>query len=95
MSFITAVLKKREEVAATSIERPIVDLKGAMIAAALLCAFFIGARTYQQFFHRTAGIDAFSDEFQLYWVSVLYIAGMAELLGFLGFDCLSLENARP
>ncbi|HUI22643.1 MAG TPA: methane monooxygenase/ammonia monooxygenase subunit C [Methylocella sp.] len=83
MSFITAVLKRREEAAATSLERPIVDLKGAMIATAVLCAFFIGVRTYEQFFHRTAGIDAFSDEFQLYWVSVLYIASMAELICFL------------
>jgi len=30
------------------------------------------------------GIDAFSNEFQLYWVSVLYIAVMAELICFLG-----------
>jgi methane/ammonia monooxygenase subunit C len=83
MSFITAVLKRKEEAAATSVERPIVDLKGAMIATAALCAFFIGVRTYEQFFHRTGGIDAFSDEFQLYWVSITYIAGIAELICFL------------
>ena len=38
---------------------------------------------YEQFFHWTAGIDAFSNEFQLYWVALLYIATMAELIVFL------------
>jgi methane/ammonia monooxygenase subunit C len=80
MSFIIEKLKGRVAVAAA--ERPLVDLKLTLIGTAVLCALFIGVRTYQQFFHRTAGIDAFSDEFQLYWVSVLYIAAIAEVLSF-------------
>jgi methane/ammonia monooxygenase subunit C len=86
MSFITGVFQKREveAVAPASVERPIVNLKDTMIAMAALCAFFIGVRIYEQFFYKTAGIDAFSDEFQLYWVSVLYIMSMTEVICFLG-----------
>jgi methane/ammonia monooxygenase subunit C len=80
MSFV--IDKLRGQAAGTASERPLVDLKFTWIATALLCAFFIGARTYEQFFHRTAGEDAFSAEFQLYWLSVLYIAEIAELLCF-------------
>ena len=80
MTFIIEKQKGRAGVVAA--ERPLVDLKFACIATAVLCAFFIGVRTYEQFFHRTAGIDAFSDEFQLYWLSVLEIAEIAEVLCF-------------
>ena len=80
MSFI--IEKLRGQVAAVGAERPLADLKFAWIATAVLCAFFIGVRTYEQFFHRTAGIDAFSEEFQLYWLSVLYIEEVAEVLCF-------------
>jgi Ammonia monooxygenase/methane monooxygenase, subunit C len=65
-----------------SAARPLVDLKFAWIATAVLCAFFIGVRTYEQYFNRMAGIDAFSGEFQLYWLSVLEIAEIAEFLCF-------------
>lgn len=84
MSYITSFLPGRTEAAVASPERPVADLKKTMIAAAAMCAFYVGARIYQQFFHRTAGIDAFSDEFQLYWVTVLYIASVAEVICFLG-----------
>lgn len=80
MTFIIEKLKGRA--AAAAVERPLVDLKFACIATTVLCALFIGVRTYEQFFHRTAGIDAFSDEFQLYWLSVLEIAEIAEVLCF-------------
>ena len=83
MSFLTNIMQERTAANTASAERPLVDLKLTCIAAATICAFFIGVRIYEQFFHRTAGIDAFSDEFQLYWVTVLYIASMAELICFL------------
>lgn len=83
MSYITAFFPRKTDVAATAGERPLVDLNKTLIAVAALCAFYIGARIYQQFFHRTGGIDAFSDEFQLYWVSVLSTASVIELICFL------------
>ena len=84
MTFNLDKIQGRDQaVTATVPERPLMDLKPVLIATALLCAFFIGLRSYEQYFSQTAGIDAFSTEFQLYWVSFLYIATTAELLAFL------------
>ena len=72
-----------QAVAGTASERPLIDLKPAWIATAIICAFFVIVRSYEQYFEKTAGVDAFSTEFQLYWVSLMYIATTAEVLVFL------------
>jgi methane/ammonia monooxygenase subunit C len=79
---MTFIVTEKPATSGASADRPLVDLRFAWIATAVVCAFFIGVRTYEQFFHRTAGEDAFSAEFQLYWLSVLYIADIAEALCF-------------
>jgi methane/ammonia monooxygenase subunit C len=84
MTFIIEKIRGAVTTAATTTaERPLIDLKRTWIATAVLCAFYVGLRVYEQYFHWTAGIDAFSNEFQLYWVSLLYVATMAELIFFL------------
>lgn len=83
MSLITDIFQARPVTAATSAERPLVNLKPAMISIAAICAFFVCVRVYQHFFYRTAGVDAYSGEFQLYWETILYIAPVAELLSLL------------
>jgi methane/ammonia monooxygenase subunit C len=82
MSFITNIIRTRASAAEASAERPLMNLSPMLIATGLICAFYVGVRIYQQFFHRTAGIDSYSGEFELYWVSILYIATIAEVLCF-------------
>ena len=95
MTFIIEKIRGAVTTAATTTaERPLIDLKRTWIATAVLCAFYVGLRVYEQYFHWTAGIDAFSNEFQLYWVSLLYVATMAELIFFLCLVALFIEDAR-
>lgn len=83
MSFITNIIRTRAGAAEASAERPLMNMRPALIATGLICAFYVGVRIYQQFFHRTAGVDSYSGEFELYWMSILYIATIAEALCFL------------
>lgn len=83
MSFIANIMQTRAGTTEASAEQPLMNLRPVLIATGLICAFFVGVRIYQQFFHRTAGIDAYSGEFELYWVSILDIATVAEVLCFL------------
>jgi methane/ammonia monooxygenase subunit C len=48
-----------------------------------MCAFFIGARLYEQKFGWQFGADSYSPEFQFYWMTIIYIFGTAELVAFL------------
>ncbi|HXW72709.1 MAG TPA: methane monooxygenase/ammonia monooxygenase subunit C [Methylocella sp.] len=84
MSFLSNIMRSRAEAVAVSAERPLVDLKPALITAAVMCVFFVGLRGYEQAFGWPTGADAFSGAYQLYWMTVLYIAVAAELLVFLG-----------
>lgn len=83
MSFLTNIMPERTEAATASAERPLVDLKFTCIAVATMCAFFVGVRSYEQMFGVKAGMDSYSGEFQTYWMSVLYIFGLLELISFL------------
>jgi len=72
MTFITEKIRGAVSTAAVA-ERPLVDLKWTWIATAAICAFFIGAREYEQMFGWKAGMDSYSGEFQTYWMPILYI----------------------
>ena len=83
MTFITEKIRGAVSTAAVA-ERPLVDLKWTWIATAAICAFFIGAREYEQMFGWKAGMDSYSGEFQTYWMPILYIFTTLELIAFLG-----------
>lgn len=68
--------------AAASQDRPIVDLKPLWIATLAICAFYVGVRIYEQAFGWIAGMDAYSREFQIHWMTILYIAGALEVASF-------------
>ena len=83
MTFITEKIRGAVTTAAVA-ERPLMDLNWTWIATAAICAFFVGAREYEQMFGWKAGMDSYSGEFQTYWMPVLYIFATLELIAFLG-----------
>jgi len=54
MTFITEKIRGAVTTAAVA-ERPLMDLKWTWIATAAICAFFVGAREYEQMFGWKAG----------------------------------------
>jgi methane/ammonia monooxygenase subunit C len=83
MTFIIDRIQGQAATTAASADRPLVNLKSTCIAAALMCAFFILVRGYEQMFGLKAGMDSYSDEFQMYWMPALYILGPLEIISFL------------
>nr|WP_084143982.1 methane monooxygenase/ammonia monooxygenase subunit C [Methylocapsa acidiphila] len=75
---------QRPTTAIVSVDRPIADLRPLWIAGAVICAFYVGVRLYEQAFGWYAGLDSFSPEFQKYWTRVLYILAPTALVAFLG-----------
>ncbi len=83
MTLITDTAQ-RPAAAIVSVDRPVADLRPLWIAGVAICAFYVGVRIYEQAFGWYAGLDAFSPEFQKYWITVLYILEPIELVSFLG-----------
>lgn len=74
MSFITGFMPGRTTTATASDDRPIADLRPMWGGIIALCVLFVGARIYEQAFGWNSGMDSNSREFQLGWMTVLYIA---------------------
>jgi hypothetical protein len=55
MTFIIDRIQGQATTTAASPDRPLMDLKSTCIAAALMCAFFILVRSYEQMFGLKAG----------------------------------------
>ncbi len=69
--------------AALGAER-ILDIKPLLIGVGALMAFVAILRLYEQIFAWSDGLDSFSPEYQLYWMSVLQFAILASCLGAVG-----------
>jgi methane/ammonia monooxygenase subunit C len=74
MSFITGIMPGRATAATASDQRPIADLRPMWGSIIALCVLFVGARIYEQAFGWNSGMDSNSREFQLGWMTILYIA---------------------
>lgn len=66
--------------AAVGAER-ILDMKPLLIGVCALTIFVAILRLYEQIFAWSAGLDSFSPEYQLYWMSLLQFAILASCLG--------------
>lgn len=62
----------------------IMDLKPLLIGVGALMAFVAMLRLYEQIFAWSDGLDSFSPEYQLYWMSMLQFAILASCLGAAG-----------
>lgn len=69
--------------AVESARRPF-TLRTFMIGGAILAAVIIGLRLYEQAFGWSMGLDSFSDEYRLYWNSMLVVSIPGALLAGVG-----------
>jgi methane/ammonia monooxygenase subunit C len=85
MSLVVEAVQEQPASAAASAsaDRPVANLKPALIAGILICAFYVGVRIYEKVFGWNAGLDSFSQQFQTYWMTLLYVAVSLELFSFL------------
>ncbi|MGD9543234.1 MAG: methane monooxygenase/ammonia monooxygenase subunit C [Methylocystis sp.] len=62
----------------------IMDTRPVLIGVFALTLFVAMLRLYEHLFAWSAGLDSFSTEFQLYWMSLLQFAILASFLGAIG-----------
>ncbi|GEO42668.1 hypothetical protein SAE02_68160 [Skermanella aerolata] len=68
----------------TALSEDLFKAKTVYIGLGVMFAFYFFIRIYEQIFGWSAGLDAFSDEFQTYWMTMLWIELPLEGLAFFG-----------
>jgi methane/ammonia monooxygenase subunit C len=83
MSFITNIWQGRATTLVATPEQKIIDLKFMWIAVMAICALYVGARTYEDIFGWSTGMDSHSVEFEIHWMMLLYVMIPLELITFI------------
>src|ERR1700686_4028835 len=83
MSLVTGTARTGE--AAAVAEAPLFNGTPLILGVLAINVLYAGVRIYEQVFGQFAGLDSFAPEFTTYWMTILYIEELVELISFLAF----------
>ena len=67
-------------------EKPLLNKLNLALGVALYLSFYSFIRWYEGVYGWSAGLDSFAPEFETYWMNMLYIEIVAEVILFAGIN---------
>ena len=75
-----------EKVKSDALDKPLLNKVNLTLGVLLYLTFYSFIRWYEGVYGWSAGLDSFAPEFETYWMNMLYIEIVAEVILFAGIN---------